>query len=211
MRACGCWIRRLVKCGLEDRGRVKSGRGILLCATRRTESVRRKNPGRFAQNDRGRVGNASWLESHNITMLIRYFLIAAIFVGTLAGVGTSAEQKVVWKPVQFAIVRFNEDAPKSWNIYHGDKRGVLLVRLWKRFMLVDLKEQEVYEVDPEKVKAAGENVEWSPADIPDQPVETSEWKVRDVGLVQRVRFRFGKSGSFLEIQLPLLPNGKTAY
>ena len=143
-------------------------------------------------------------------MMNRYFLCAVVFLATLTPLRASADQKV-WKPVQFAIVRFNEDAPKSWNIYHGDKRGVLLVRLWKRYMLVDLKEQEVYEVDPEKVKAAGENVEWSPADIPDTPVETSEWKVRDVGLVQRVRFRFGKTGSFLEIQLPLLPNGKTAY
>jgi hypothetical protein len=143
-------------------------------------------------------------------MTLRCWLLVAILIAMIAPVRVSADQKV-WKPVQFAIVRFNEDAPKSWNIYHGDKHGVLLVRLWKRYMLVDLKEQEVYEVDPEKVKAQGENVEWSPADIPDQPVETSEWKVRDVGLVQRVRFRFGKTGSFLEIQLPLLPNGKTAY
>jgi hypothetical protein len=145
-------------------------------------------------------------------MFIRTFWVAAVsLVIMLAPLRTSAEQKAVWKPVQFAIVRFNDDAPKSWNIYHGEKRGVLLVRLWKRYMLVDLKEQEVYEVDPEKVKPQGENVQWSPADISEQPVETSEWKVRDVGLVQRVRFRFGKNGSFLEIQLPLLPNGKTAY
>ena len=143
--------------------------------------------------------------------MTRTFLYITILIAMIVPVRASAEPKVVWKPVQFAIVRFNEDAPKSWNIYHGEKRGVLLVRLWKRFMLVDLKEQEVYEVDPEKVKPAGENVEWSPGDISDQPVETSEWKVRDVGLVQRVRFRFGKNGSFLEIQLPLLPNGKTAY
>jgi hypothetical protein len=144
-------------------------------------------------------------------MSVRTFLYLVIFIATVAPVRATAEPKAIWKPVQFAIVRFNEDAPKSWNIYHGEKRGVLLVRLWKRFMLVDVKEQEVYEVDPEKVKPAGENVEWSPADSPEQPVETSEWKVRDVGLVQRVRFRFGKNGSFLEIQLPLLPNGKTAY
>src|ERR1700682_4643758 len=143
-------------------------------------------------------------------MMNRYFLCAVVFLATLTPLRASADQRV-WKPVQFAIVRFNEDAPKSWNIYHGEKRGVLLVRLWKRFMLVDLKEQEVYEVDPEKVKPAGENVEWSPGEGCGQPVETSEWKVRDVGLVQRVRFRFGKNGSFLEIQLPLLPNGKTAY
>jgi hypothetical protein len=143
--------------------------------------------------------------------LIRTFSFAAILIATLTPLRASTDQKAVWKPVQFAIVRFNDDAPKSWNIYHGEKHGVLLVRLWKRYMLVDLKEQEVYDVDPEKVKPQGENVEWSPADISDQPVETSEWKVRDVGLVQRVRFRFGKNGSFLEIQLPLLPNGKTAY
>lgn len=143
-------------------------------------------------------------------MTVRYFSLVFIICLSLL-LGTSADQKNIWKPVRFAIVRFNDDAPKSWNIYHGEKRGVLLVRLWKRYMLVDLKEQEVYDVDPEKVKPQGENVEWSPADISDQPVETAEWKTRDVGLVQRVRFRFGKNGSVLEIQLPLLPNGKTAY
>src|ERR1700719_4035569 len=93
----------------------------------------------------------------------------------LAASSLSAAEKNVWKPVEFAILRFNDDAPASWNIYHAEKRGVLLVRLWKRYMLVDVKEQEVYEVDPEKVKHQGENVEWSPSDVPDQPIETSEW------------------------------------
>jgi hypothetical protein len=133
-------------------------------------------------------------------------LSSALVVSSLCGA-----EKNVWKPVEFAILRFNDDAPASWNIYHGEKRGVLLVRLWKRYMLVDVKEQEVYEVDPAKVKPRGENVEWSPSDISDQPVETSEWKVRDVGPVQRVRFRFGKNGSFLDIQIPLLGNREPAY
>lgn len=125
--------------------------------------------------------------------------------------GYAAAEKAVWKPVEFAIVRFNDDAPASWNIYHGEKKGVLLVRLWKRFLLVDVKEQEVYEVDPQTVKPQGNNIEWSPADVPERPVETSEWKVRDVGPVQRVRFRFGKNGSTVDIQVPLLRNGKPAY
>ena len=124
---------------------------------------------------------------------------------------SAAEKKQTWKPVPFAIVRFNEDAPKSWNIYHGEKRGVLLVRLWKRYMLLSIADQEVRDVDPEKVKMEGENVEWSPADASDPPVETSDWKVRDIGTMERVRFRFGKNGSYLDIQVPLLPNGKTAY
>jgi hypothetical protein len=78
-------------------------------------------------------------------------------------------------------------------------------------MLVDVKEQEVYDLDPAKVKAQGENVEWSPADIPEQPVETTDWKIRDVGSMERVRFRFGKDGSYLDIQLPLLRNREPAY
>jgi hypothetical protein len=122
-----------------------------------------------------------------------------------------AAEKNIWKPVEFAILRFNDDAPASWNIYHGEKRGILLVRLWKRYMLVDVKEQEVYEVDPATVKPQGQNVEFSSSNVPDQPVETSAWNVRDVGPVERVRFRFGKNGSFLDIQLPLLRNREPAY
>ena len=134
-----------------------------------------------------------------------------ILTSTLAVSSLYSGEKVVWKPVKFAILRFNDDAPASWNMYHGGKRGVLLVRLWKRYMLVDVNEQEVYEVDPTTVKAQGENVEWSPSDVPNQPVETSEWKVRDVGPMERVRFRFGKNGSYLDIQLPMLANRKPAY
>ena len=138
------------------------------------------------------------------------------FLGLLLGItGWSvlaiAAEKSVWKPVQFAILRYNDDAPASWNMYHGEKRGVLLIRLWKRYMLVNVQDQEAYEVDPEKVKAQGDNVEWSPSDISEQPIETSEWKVRDIGSMQRVKFRFGKAGNFLDIQIPLLVNGKPAY
>jgi hypothetical protein len=137
--------------------------------------------------------------------------ILAVLISALAAASLYSGEKAVWKPVQFAILRFNDDAPASWNMYHGEKRGVLLVRLWKRYMLVDMKEQEVYEIDPATVKPQGENVEWSPSDVPDQPIETSEWKIRDVGPVERVRFRFGKNGSFLEIQLPMLRNRTPAY
>ena len=123
----------------------------------------------------------------------------------------SNEKKLQWKSVGFAIVKFNDEAPKSWNIYHTEKKGLLLVHLWKRYLLVDLKEQEAYEIDPQTVKPAGDNVEWSITEKPDQPLETPEWKTRDVGSMERVRFRIGKNGYFLELQLPLLANGKTAY
>ena len=123
----------------------------------------------------------------------------------------SSERKLLWKSVGFAIVKFNDEAPKSWNIYHTEKKGLLLVRLWKRYLLVDMKEQEAYEIDPQTVKQRGEEVEWSTADKPEQPIETPEWKTRDIGSVQMVRFRLGKDGHLLELQIPLLINGKPAY
>jgi hypothetical protein len=123
----------------------------------------------------------------------------------------SAEKKLLWKSVAFAIVKFNDEAPKSWNIYHTEKKGLLLVHLWKRYLLVDMKEQEAYEIDPQTVKPHGEGVEWSLADKPDEPIETPEWKVRDLRSMQLVKFRLGKDGHVLEMQLPLLVNGKPVY
>jgi hypothetical protein len=117
-----------------------------------------------------------------------------------------------WKSVAFAIVRFNDEAPQSWNIYHTSKRGVLLVKLWKRYLLVNIPEGQVFDIDPHTVKVQGDSVEWSMADTPAEPLEISDWRVRDVGPVERVRFRVGKNpGHILEIQLPLLPGGKPAY
>jgi len=144
----------------------------------------------------------------------RRFAIAfsvAAMMASAAGPQSASGKKLTWKPVEFAIVRYNDEAPASWNIYHTEKRGVLLVRLWKRYLLVNIADEEVYDIDPQKVTPQGENVEWAPSDQPEQPIEISEWKERNVGPVQRIRFRFGTKGHVLELQLPLLINGKPAY
>ena len=139
-------------------------------------------------------------------------LALLLCIGGGLAVAALAGDKSLWKPVQFAIVRFNDQAPQSWNIYHSEKRDALLVKLWKRFLYLDLKEAEVYEVDPQTVKPQGDNVEWSLSDLPSDPLEISDWKMRDAGLmVRRVRFRFGKTGHYLDINLPLKPDGKPAY
>ncbi len=144
--------------------------------------------------------------------------VLALIVGIVCAIAAlplraqqPSEKKSAWKSVEFAIVKFNDEAPKSWNLYHTEKKGVLLLRLWKRYLLVDVKEQEVYEIDPQTVKPAGGNVEWSLTNKPEQPLETPEWKTRDVGSMQRVAFRLGKGGHMLELQIPLKPNGQPAY
>ncbi|HXY01870.1 MAG TPA: hypothetical protein VEI54_13180 [Candidatus Limnocylindrales bacterium] len=129
----------------------------------------------------------------------------------LASPQTQPARKLTWHPLEFAILKFNDDAPKSWNIYHSDKKGVLLVRLWKRYLLINVSDQEVYDIDPEKIRPVGDSVEWSYADLPEKPIETPDWIERNLGQLERVRFRLGKNGHYLELQLPLGPNGRPIY
>jgi hypothetical protein len=137
------------------------------------------------------------------------FLAAPRLLPAQQPAGSASRQQ--WKTVPFAIVRYNDDAPKSWNVYHGEKKGIYLVRLWKRYLLIDTAEQSAYEIDPAKVKVEGENAVLNSPDIPSEPIETAEWKSRDTGPVLRHRFRFGRTGNFMELQIPLLPNGKPVY
>ena len=141
-------------------------------------------------------------------------LLAALCTVLPAAISAQAPESgkpAEWKSVSFAIVRYNEEAPQSWNIYHTSKRGVLLVKLWKRYLLVNIPEQQVFDIDPNTVKPHGDGVEWTSADAPNKPIEIADWKERNVGPVQRVRFRLGKTGHMLELQLPLRADGKPAY
>jgi hypothetical protein len=143
------------------------------------------------------------------TVLLALFM--ALFTYPVRSQTTEASKPVEWKAVSFAIVRFNDEAPASWNIYHTSKRGVLLVKLWKRYLLVNVPEHQVFDIDPRTVKPQGDGVQWSSSDMPEEPLEITEWKDRNVGPVERLRFRLGKDGHVLELQIPLRADGKPAY
>lgn len=143
-----------------------------------------------------------------VIFLLASFGAAAICVSAWAMPQSSKEQ---WKTLPFAIVRYNDDAPKSWNVYRGDRKGIYLVRLWKRYLLIDTESQSAFEIDPGKVTVQGEKAELAASDIPAEPIEITEWKTRNAGPVLRHRFRFGATGNYMELQIPVLPNGKPAY
>ena len=155
------------------------------------------------------------LRKVKIARLVRprvlYAVLVLLFLPYLAAAQAEPPKKVTWKSVEFAIVRFNDQAPNSWNIYHSEKKGILLVRLWKRYMLVKIQDEEVYDIDPQKITVRGDSAEWSYADIPEKPIEVVEWKERNIGSMQRVTFRFGKNGHVLELQIPLGLNREPMY
>ncbi|HUN62649.1 MAG TPA: hypothetical protein VMU53_11700 [Candidatus Sulfotelmatobacter sp.] len=147
----------------------------------------------------------------DLAVLAAAFLMGAFARNAVVQSQSAPPKTLTWHTLEFAIVRYNENAPNSWNIYHSEKKGVLLVRLWKRYLLVNVQDQEVFDIDPEKIKVLTDAVELSVADIPDQPIETPDFVERNVGSMDRVRFRLGKNGHFLELQLPLGLNGRPIY
>jgi hypothetical protein len=155
---------------------------------------------------------STWpLNRQDFSRLLRWLMVCCFAMLLALGATGKQAAKQQWKPLPFAIVRYNDDAPKSWNVYRGDRKGIYLVRLWKRYLLIDTDSESAFEIDPSKVKIAGENAELAAADIPSDPIEISEWKTRNAGPVLRHRFRFGPTGNFLELQIPVLPSGKPAY
>ena len=138
-------------------------------------------------------------------------LAGALFVSVLCA-ASQVEKRLTWKSIPFAILKLDDQPPKSWNAYYAEKHtGWILIQLWKRYLLFDWKEQAVYDLDPQKLVARSDVLEWSESDKPDKPIKISDWSERDVGPVRRYRFRFGKSGHVLELQLPLKPNGQPMY
>src|SRR5229473_6744283 len=147
--------------------------------------------------------------------LVAIFAAAAALVSlgsfALASPQSAPKTKNLWKSVPFAIVRYNDDAPKSWNLYYSGKRGVLLLRLWKRYLLIDRNQQLVFDIDPEKIKEKGEDIEFSLEADAGEPADISDWRERDVGMLHRLRFCFGQKGNYLDIQTPLKANGDPLY
>jgi len=140
-----------------------------------------------------------------------FALLAAFSAAPFAAPQSAPKTKNLWKSVPFAIVHYNDDAPKSWNLFYSSKRGVLLLRLWKRYLLIDRNTQQVFDIDPDKVVERGDDVEFSLEENPGQPADITDWRERDVGYLRRLRFRFGEKGSYLDIQTPLKASGTPLY
>ena len=150
--------------------------------------------------------------TNSLPLVLAWLLLAAALFAAGAARAQALEKKILWKPVEFAILKFDEEPPKSWNAYHAEgRRGWILIRLWKRYLLVDLREQTVFDLDPQKFTAKGAALEWPLAELPEKPLEIEKWNERDVGPLHRVRFLLGKKGHALEIQLPQRAGGRPLY
>ena len=106
-----------------------------------------------------------------------------------------AADKIVWKPLENAVLKIDERPAKIWNVYRAEKNDhLLLVTLGRRFLMLDVKEHQIFELDPTKFERKDKELLWHEADKPAKPLPTVDWVVRDAGRARRVRARLAAEG-----------------
>jgi len=140
-------------------------------------------------------------------------------IGLTLGVAASlavgaawAAEKIVWKPLDRVLLKVDEKPARIWSVYHVDKKdNLLLVALGRRYLLLDIREHQIYELDPAKLERRDKDLLWREADRPAKPLPTDDWTVRDVGPARRIRAKLASEGRVLEVQVPIQPDLRHFY
>jgi hypothetical protein len=137
----------------------------------------------------------------------RFLGIAGLCLAVL-GVSHSADkEKIVWKSIPNAILQVDSRAPKIWNVFQaGKKFDPLLLRLGSRYLVIYVRNKEVYEIKPEQLGHKGEDLLWRETDKPAKPLATSDWSTKDVGSAMRILVKLSGEGRIINIQIPQVPD-----
>ncbi len=137
--------------------------------------------------------------------LLRNLTLFAAFgaVWVSAGVNAAKEKLASWKEIDDALLRVNDAPVKDWGVYQtGKKRDPLLVQIDKRFLLIQIHERQIFELDPAKVQRKSDELLFDPSDHPAQPLTTTDWDTNDSEAVYRFRAKIRGEDRLLDIQLP---------
>ena len=123
-----------------------------------------------------------------------------------------AAEKVTWKPIDDAVLRIDDSAPKQWSLYHaGKKYDPLLLQLGLRVLVIYVRNKAVYEIPPAQFERKGADLLWRESDKPEKPLSTSDWSTRDIGSAWRVRVKLSEEGRLVDIQIPQMPDLRGLY
>ena len=117
-----------------------------------------------------------------------------------------AADKIVWKPIPDGIFQIDARAPKLWNLFQaGKKTDPLLLQLGTRFLVIFVRNKEIYEIKPEQLEHKGEDLLWRESNKPAKPLATSDWSTKDIGSASRILVKLADEGRMIDIQIPRFP------
>ena len=121
----------------------------------------------------------------------------------VAAPARAGDKPAAWKPIEQALLRVDDQPVKNWNIYEESKKGdPLLLAMGNRFLLIEIHDHKIFELPPDKVERKGSDLLWDPAERPAEPLASTDWVIRDVGLAYRVAFRLEAEKHAFDVQLP---------
>lgn len=126
----------------------------------------------------------------------------------------AAGEKIAFKRLTAAILKMDGKQVKLWEIYQAEKRGEwLLVQLGRRYLLLDAKEREIWEISPSAIehKAKGNDAVLARSPESETRLESEAWSVRNVGPAVAIKVQLSAEGRLLEIQLPQRPDERRQW
>jgi hypothetical protein len=117
------------------------------------------------------------------------------------------DKPLSWKPIENALLRVNDAPPKEWGVYRsGKKNEPLLLQIGNRFLLIETRDRQVFELDPSKIERKSGEILWSLADRPAKPLATSNWVADDIGAAFVIKVKLDNENALVDLQLPHPPD-----
>jgi hypothetical protein len=108
-----------------------------------------------------------------------------------------------WKMIEDALFRVNDAPVKDWGVYEtGKKRELLLVQMDKRFLLIRIRERQIFEIDPAKILRKADELLCDPGDHPAEQLAVTDWDAGDTEAVFRIRAKLAAEDRLLDVELP---------
>ena len=128
--------------------------------------------------------------------------LAVLWCALATGLSAADKDRIVWKPIPDAILQIDSRAPKVWNVFQpGKKFDPLLLQLGSRYLVIYVRNMEIYEIKPEQLQHKGDDLVWRETDKPAKPVASSDWSTKDVGSASRVLVKLSDEGRTIDIEL----------
>lgn len=128
-----------------------------------------------------------------------------------AGIARAGEpDHIHWGPVEQAQVKVDQTTPLTWGVYQAEKKdkpdkkfsNLVLALIGHRYLLVDLKGKQVYEVPLTELQKQGDGFDSGDLAASSRALPTSDWTWRNVGPAELYHVTLGDYGRLLQITLP---------
>ena len=137
----------------------------------------------------------------------RFSALAAMMAILSAAIMISAVRavdKINWKPISDAILKITgRKPPKIWNVYQDEKKKQrVLIEMDNRYLIVDAKTKQVYEITSAELQVHGKNYQTANPTSNQRALPSTGWDIRDIGPAERIEVQLTNEKISLDVELP---------